>query len=686
MFVVSPRKKAAAAETARVVSPPRLLPRRLRLSGTGLTAVFTALTVLLAAPLAALAADKKGVEELGKLIKKKPTYILSNVKLTGRMKSLITEMKLKDGFNELPFDTTDINPKALEKASILILVDRESGELPAESEFLLPAGVKASSGGGASILRGNRRIGRDGDSGGSGSNAAFMVVGKEEKGFRSVLISAPTRDALISFIDTDIRNYRDQLKKHDGFDLPALQVAKPIRPSAPELLYPVGTVRSTRPPIFFLANRTEEKITFDLHMAPGSNAPEVRRDDFSKDGDTFQAPDGGWVAFDQTVRTASQYQLDIWGVKPPKGWQRENKVIYYYEPEYDVRASATYTVRIRGSYPNARDSKPGMWTSDEEEIAFAVPPQPENLGASESLSRTDDKSQVNYPVYSPDGKMLIYSTNRGSANGNNIWEIYADDASAPGTGSVRLTSSNRGSRDLRPTWGPNQGDGVGYMTFSRYERDSQGGRSAQNLWFVAVPTAAKPDVPIGYTQLTNFPEPTYAPTWSPDGKRCAFCKDNGRGDTEIWIVEVGKNPRVLTTGITPAWAPDGRTLYYSSNANGTYDIWSIDTLSGTTKAITSDPGSEVQPSVNPTGNGDLAYVSTASGNDDIWVLRGRNAVQLTQWLGNDSWPTWTPDGKKIVFSTTRFSSKFMYGLASIDAYGTNRGVEPERVVEKGIGQ
>ncbi|WP_395091750.1 TolB family protein [Armatimonas sp.] len=608
-------------------------------------------------------AERKGVEEIGKLLQKKPTIIIGNVRNFGRIKSLITEMKLKDGFSELDFDSP-INSKQIEKASLLILVDREQGDISAELEYLIPASVKAGSSS-SSKSSSNASSGRldKGD---------ITVFATEERkdGYRVVYISAPNRDALISFIDIDLRSDDTNLKDYDR-KLGPKSLRKVKRPSAPEILFPTGILKTTRPPIFFLASRETEKQVFDIQFTPSAGSKDRRREEFGREGSIFQTSDGGWVAFDQAIRPADEYELNIWGVKLPQGLERTNRAIYVYEPNFDVQAGRPYSVRVRSRYLDARDSKPGMWSSEEEDLTVNVPQQPTDLGPAESLTRNDETTEFLDPVFSIDGKLMLYRTNRSSKSNdvNNIWEIFADNPITPGTGSNKITGSNRGSSDLKPSWGPVLGDNVGYVTFSRQESATRGGKMAQNLWYVAVPTAEKPDVPFGMTQLTNFDQRCFDPAWSSDGKRCAFSKENGRGEIEIWLVEPGKNPRVLVNGITPAWGIDNRTLYYSSKEGGSFDIWTIDTLSGAKKSITSEAGDEFSPAINPTGNGDIAYVSTASGNYDIWVLRGRNSVQLTQWLGNDISPTWTPDGKKLVFATTRFSTKQRYGLASIDPYG-----------------
>jgi Tol biopolymer transport system component len=90
----------------------------------------------------------------------------------------------------------------------------------------------------------------------------------------------------------------------------------------------------------------------------------------------------------------------------------------------------------------------------------------------------------------------------------------------------------------------------------------------------------------GLRQLTDGPFDDRAPAWSPDGTHIAFASERG-GDTvtgspyRIWIIDVGTGTLTQVTGLPgqdgplqdgwyedfdPAWAPDGRRLYFVRGA------------------------------------------------------------------------------------------------------------------------
>jgi dipeptidyl aminopeptidase/acylaminoacyl peptidase len=76
------------------------------------------------------------------------------------------------------------------------------------------------------------------------------------------------------------------------------------------------------------------------------------------------------------------------------------------------------------------------------------------------------------------------------------------------------------------------------------------------------------------------------------------------------------------------------------------------------EALVSHRAYDDQAALSPDGR-TLAFVSSRSGNADIWLLdmRTRKARNLTNAPGGDFRPSWSPDGKWIAFSSDRESLK-----------------------------
>ena len=79
-------------------------------------------------------------------------------------------------------------------------------------------------------------------------------------------------------------------------------------------------------------------------------------------------------------------------------------------------------------------------------------------------------------------------------------------------------------------------------------------------------------------------------------------------------------------------------------------------------AVGSDEGfkpAAEYPAASPDGT-KVAFVSNTSGDRDIWLsnIDGGNARALTAWANSDErHPSWSPDGARIVLSSTRGTTK-----------------------------
>jgi dipeptidyl aminopeptidase/acylaminoacyl peptidase len=77
------------------------------------------------------------------------------------------------------------------------------------------------------------------------------------------------------------------------------------------------------------------------------------------------------------------------------------------------------------------------------------------------------------------------------------------------------------------------------------------------------------------------------------------------------------------------------------------------------------------PAVSVDGN-NLVFVSNVDGSRDLWIsdVTGANAVVLAAWPDSDeTHPSWSPDGSRIVFSSTRGAAT--HHIWSIDRNGAN---------------
>jgi Tol biopolymer transport system component len=80
-------------------------------------------------------------------------------------------------------------------------------------------------------------------------------------------------------------------------------------------------------------------------------------------------------------------------------------------------------------------------------------------------------------------------------------------------------------------------------------------------------------------------------------------------------------------------------------------------------------GNNSQPTWSPDGAG-IAFVSDRNEQNEIYTMdaNGRNSKRLTYAMGDDVSPAWSPDGKRIAFVSNRDGQKEIY---LIDADGTD---------------
>ena len=116
----------------------------------------------------------------------------------------------------------------------------------------------------------------------------------------------------------------------------------------------------------------------------------------------------------------------------------------------------------------------------------------------------------------------------------------------------------------------------------------------------------------------------YTPAWSPDGKTLAYSGRAEAGYRDLFLYHLGSGThRRLTRDramdLDPRFSPDGRTLFFSSDRTGTYNIFALDLADGRLWQVTNVLTAALQPDVSPDGRR-LAFVGLSADGFDLHVM------------------------------------------------------------------
>lgn len=159
-----------------------------------------------------------------------------------------------------------------------------------------------------------------------------------------------------------------------------------------------------------------------------------------------------------------------------------------------------------------------------------------------------------------------------------------------------------------------------------------------------------------------------APAWSPDGSQIMFSSSMSSANHEIYVIDAnGSHPKRLTfsagasASTSPAWNPKtGQTVAFISDRGGFPQLYLMNADGTNTQKIDlPDMGYVIDPAWSP--NGQLLAFSwrRPNGNYDIYVMdvTTRQIAEITRDAGRNERPSWAPDGRHIVFESTRGGSR-----------------------------
>ena len=183
------------------------------------------------------------------------------------------------------------------------------------------------------------------------------------------------------------------------------------------------------------------------------------------------------------------------------------------------------------------------------------------------------------------------------------------------------------------------------------------GKDAKEIWMMDYDGADQ-------HAITHLGTISMGPRVSPDNSRIAF-ESLGKYGFQLKMYSLLLNrylnfPTGATSAESPTWSPDGNQLAYAAAPSGDFQIWRADANGALASRITSFPGGNVQPTYNPKTGAQIGFISGRTGLPQLYIMNtdGSSVQRLTDG-GYASSPSWSPSGQFITFAWQR-----KYGLGA----------------------
>ena len=264
-----------------------------------------------------------------------------------------------------------------------------------------------------------------------------------------------------------------------------------------------------------------------------------------------------------------------------------------------------------------------------------------------------------FPCFSPDDQRIVFQSDR---DGN--WNIYL--MNFDGSREVRLT--NNLAQDEMPVFSSK--DNIIAFTSTRDDTSKKSRvEKSRNIFLM--------DLENGNVarEISHEADDWY-PALSNSRYELAFVseRDDQRDVpfqerfSDIYLKNIRKSTLIRLTQNeaddgSPAFSSDGKWLIFTSNRDGNFQIYKMDTRGMAVEKLTELNGNCGAPHFSHDGR-KITFFADIFGNYDIFMMdyNGENIIQLTNHPAQDAYPSFSSDKRKIVFHSNRSGKYQIYWI------------------------
>ena len=257
------------------------------------------------------------------------------------------------------------------------------------------------------------------------------------------------------------------------------------------------------------------------------------------------------------------------------------------------------------------------WSPDSKRIAFSSGKFPEgreiyvmDAGGSNIKQLTRNTFADEYPMWSPRGEKILFSTNR-----EGTWKLYVMNLDGSNPKSLGIETSNDPNDPCRAAWS-SDGSKILFPVTREGKRE------------VFVANVDGTNMVRLITMNANYPQ------WSPNGKTIAFFNGDERN---IYLINAdGTSPRKLTEkndrpamSNYPSWSHDGSRIFFIEQNDRQGDIFSIRIDGSDRKKITNTPGRKFYAIASPDGSRVIYMTYDSAKPDALHIVKADGSGEAT---------------------------------------------------------